>query len=122
MTRKLLLFIIFIIFLISSLTLGLIFNYLDPYRNELLSLITLFLTFLLFSTSFFSMLIYFIKKIYYRWEIFISHIFSTVRQSTLISIFFIGLFVFYMLGVFSITTTLLYIFIIIFVELLFQHI
>lgn len=121
MTKKLLLLIVIFIFLLSSLTLFLIFNYLDPYRNELISLMTLVTSATLCITSFFTIFLYFFKKVYYRWEVFLSHIFSSMRQSFLINLFFLWLITFKIIWVFSISTFLLLFIIMWFIELMFEN-
>lgn len=121
MTKKLLLLTVLAIFFVSALTLGLILNYLDPFRNEWLSYFLMGSTFFLSVTSLGTIVLYFFKKVYYRGEVFISHIFSTLRQSALIATFFIGAFIFLHIGVLSISTFILLGLIIFFFELLFQH-
>jgi len=121
MTRKFLLLIILCIFFLSSTTLFFILNYLDPYRNELVSIITITVSFLLCVTSFVSIMLYLFKKVYYRGEVFLSHIFSSLRQAFLISIFFIGIMLFQIVGVFSLVTIFLFFIILSFIEMMFQN-
>ncbi len=121
MRKKLLLLITLIIFIISSLTLFFIISYLDPYRNELVSVVTLTTSFVLCVTSFFTIWIYFFKKIYYRGEIFLGHIFSSLRQAFFISIFLVGIVVFKIIWVLSFMTVFLLSLILIFIEMLFQN-
>jgi len=121
MKKKILLLIILLIFLISTTTLVLILQYLDPFNNKLIWITMLVTTFILSLSSFFTILIYFLKKVHYRWEIFINHVFSSFRQWLLLSLFVLWLFIFKIIWVFSILTNLLLFLIIIFVELLFQN-
>lgn len=121
MTKKILLLIVLFIFLLSIITLYLIFNYLDPYRNELVSLVTLTTSFVLFITSFLTLLLYILKKVYYRWEVFLSHIFSSLRQWFLFSVFLVWIVVFKIIWVFSVSTILLLFIITIFIELMFEN-
>lgn len=121
MKKRILLLIVLFIFLISFLTLFLIFNYLDPYRDTFISVFVLTVSFLLFSTSFATLILYIFKKISYRWEVFLWHIFSSLRQALLFSFFLIWWIIFYNLWVFSISTIWLLLVIIIFIELLFQN-
>lgn len=121
MTKKILLLIIFFIFLLSMLTLYLILNYLDPYRNELVSLITLTTSFVLLVTSFCTLCLYIFKKVYYKWEVFLSHVFSSLRQWFLFSVFLVWIIVFKIIWVFSISTVLLLFIITIFIELMFEN-
>lgn len=121
MTKKILLLIILFIFILSIITLYLIFNYLDPYRNELVSLITLITSFILFISSFITLLLYILKKVYYRGEVFLSHIFSSLRQWFLFSLFLIWLVIFKIVWVLSFSTILLLFVIILFIELMFEN-
>ncbi len=122
MRKKILLLTIFFIFLISFLTLILIFNYLDPYRNKIVSIVSLWITSTLTLTTFITILLYLFKKAYYRGEVFISHIFSSLRQSLIFTFFVIWLIVFFIFWVFSFVTIMLLLMISIFMELLFQNI
>ncbi|MDD5769569.1 MAG: hypothetical protein PHE25_01270 [Candidatus Gracilibacteria bacterium] len=99
----------------------LIFTYLDPYRNELISLITLTTTFILLVTSFSTLILYIFKKVYYRGEVFLSHIFSSLRQGVLLSLFLIGIIIFKIIGVFGISTISLLLIITLFIELMFEN-
>lgn len=121
MTKKLFLLIILSIFLLSSTTLFFIFHYLDPYRNEFVSVVTLGVSVLLCITSFVSILLYIFKKVHYRGEVFLSHIFSSLRQAFLVAIFFLGAVLFKIIGVFSFATLWLFILILIFIEMMFQN-
>lgn len=121
MTKKIILFTLLFILLISSLTVFLILFFLDPYRNETISFISILISVSLFLTSFFSIIIYFLKKIYYRWDVAIYHIFNSLRQWFLISCFFIGLIILYIIWVFNITSILLLFSILVFSELLLDN-
>lgn len=120
MTKKILLLVILVIFLLSLLTLFFIFNYLDPYRDELISIVSLTISFILCVTSFSSMILYIFKKVYYRWEVFLDHIFSSLRQWFLLSIFIVWIVLFKIIWVFSLVTIGLFLIILIFMELMFQ--
>lgn len=121
MTKKFFLLIILSVFFISSLTLFFILNYLDPYRNELISIFTLTFSVVLSITSFLSILLYIFKKAYYRGEVFLAHIFSSLRQSFLFSLFLIWIVLFKIIWVFSLVTIILFTIIIIFIEMIFQN-
>lgn len=121
MTKKILLLIILFIFLLSVITLYLILNYLDPYRNELVSLITITTSFILVVTSFCTLFLYLFKKVYYRWEVFLSHIFSSLRQWFLFSIFLVWIIIFKIIWVFSVSTVLLLFIMTVFIELMFEN-
>lgn len=91
MKKRFLLFLIFVIFLLSFTTFFLILNYLDPYEYRVLSVSFIIISFILSCTSFFTIFLYFIKKIYFRWNVYIYHVLSSFRQSFFISLFFISL-------------------------------
>jgi len=121
MKKKILLLTIFFIFVISFLTLILTYNYLDPYRNVYISVLTISFTFIFSLTSFLTLLLYIIKKAYYRWEIFILHIFSSLRQSLIVSFFIVISLLFYKFWVLSFVTFSLLFLIFWFFEMLFQN-
>lgn len=121
MRKKFLLMIILLVFIISSLTFILILNYLDPFLNRTIWLLSITVTFILMSTSFFTLILYFLKKVHYRWEIFILHVFSSLRQAFLLGLF-IGMFVlFYSISIFTPVTISLVSVILVLIELLFQN-
>lgn len=122
MKKRILLLMILFIFVISLITFFLIINYLDPYRDVLVSIITIWITSVLLWTSFFSLLLYIFKKVYYRWEIFLNHVFSSIRQWFLITSFIIWSITFYSLEVFSFSIIFLYWIMLFFVEMLLKNI
>lgn len=95
MKKRFLLFIIFIIFLVSLTTLILVLNYVDPYDFRNLALFSGLFSYCLTISCFFTMIFYFIKKIYYRWNVFIYHVLSSFRQGFLVAIFTSSLIYFY---------------------------
>lgn len=121
MIKRFFLLIVFLIFIVSSITFLLILLYLDPFKDVILSSLLLWFSFVLSFTSFFAFFLYIFKKIYYRGEVFIGHIFSSLRQSFLWSLFIVGLVVFYNLWVFEYSTIALLFFIILFIELLLKN-
>lgn len=121
MKKKILLFTLLFIFFVSFITGLLILFFLDPYRDVMISLITIGITGVLFGTSFFSLALYFFKKVYYRGEVFMDHIFSSMRQAFLLTSFFIGLGVFSYMEIFHFSTIFLYIIILLFFEMIFQN-
>jgi len=96
--KRLLLIIIFAVMVITSITTVLILNYLDPYINTIMSVAFLLFSFILSVSCFFTILLYMIKKIHYRWEVYIYHVLISFRQWILISLFFIWLIIFNKLG------------------------
>jgi len=92
--KNILIIILFLVFLISSVIIILILNYIDPFTaNNIIIYSFLFSIFLSIST-FFTLIIYFIKKVHYRGQVVINHISSSFRQSWFIAMFFIGLWFF----------------------------
>lgn len=92
MKKRFLLLIISLIFLVSFLTFILILKYLDPYSSKYMSIIFLSLSFLLTISSFLSLILYFVKKIYYRGNIGLYDVKTSFRQA-----FFIWLFIFWVI-------------------------
>ncbi len=121
MKKKILLLTLLFIFFVSLITGILTVLFLDPYRDILVSIMTLSITFVLFWTSFFSIVLYFFKKIYYRWEIFMQHIFSSMRQGFFITAFFVWVVIFHNMDILHISTVFLYCIILIFLEMIFQN-
>jgi hypothetical protein len=68
-----------------------ILNYLDPYQNIIISLTLISLTFIFTITGFWTVLLFFIKKIHHRWEVDLFHVKTSFRQSFLFSLFLIWL-------------------------------
>lgn len=113
MKKRFLLFIIFIIFLVSLTTMILILNYVDPFEFELIWLSSLIFSYIMTISCFFTIFLYFLKKIYYRWNVFIYHVLASFRQWFLISIFTASLIYFYNIEA-SIIITWIILFIILF--------
>ena len=78
MKKRFLLFIIFIIFIVSLTTLVLVLNYVDPYEYKVLAISSLLFSYTLTISCFFTILFYFIKKIYYRGNVYIYHVLSSL--------------------------------------------
>lgn len=76
-----------IIFLTSSISMLLLFYYMDPESNIKVAITTIGIATFLTLSSFLTLIIYFFKKIYYRGEIFISHLNSSLRQGIFMTIF-----------------------------------
>lgn len=121
MKKRILLTMLLIIFAVSSFTLFLIVNYMNPYSSYTISMITIMTTSLLSATSFLTLFLYFFKKVYYRWEIFLGHIFSSLRQAFLLTAYIIWLIIFNRIWVISFETAFLAFLILAFVELLVQN-
>ncbi len=121
MKIKIFLTFIFILFIISLTTLILILNFMDPYSNTRIAIITASISFVLSLTSFLTFILYFFKKIYYRGEVFLYHLTSSFRQSFLLSLAFLWVIFFMKLWIISFLSVFLLFLIIIFIELLIQN-
>jgi len=108
-------------FLFSLITFILIFNYLDPYQYKVLWLTSIIFTFILGLTSFLTLIIYFLKKIYYRWRVYVFHVLTSFRQSFLLTLFILSLIIFNNIWVPMIITGLLMFIIFTFLELFIQN-
>lgn len=87
MKKRFLLFLIFIIFVISLITLILILNYVDVYEFRNIWLSSIIFSYTLTVSCLFTLIFYFLKKIYYRWNVYIYHVLSSFRQGFLVAIF-----------------------------------
>ena len=122
MKKRFLLLIISFIFLISVLTFFLILNYLDPYQYRLISIISIVTTFIFWVSTFCSLFLYFIKKIYFRWKVYLFHVLSSFRQGIFISFFIVSLFFFNIIWAPLLLTWLLVFIFLFFLELLINNI
>jgi len=95
MKKSFVLLIILITFLLSFISFFLILNYLDPYSFPILAVSFLVFTFFAWLSSFFTLLIYFFKKVYNRWDVYIYHVKSSFRQAVFLTLFIIGSVIFY---------------------------
>ena len=108
---------IFITSLISAL---LLFFYMNIESNLRIWFATMWTAIFLSLTSFLTLMIFFFKKIYYRWEIYIRNLNSSLRQWILLTSFIIWNVIFRATWVFTYKTSLLLFFVILFIELIFQ--
>ena len=95
MKKSFVLLIILVTFLLSFISFFLILNYLDPYSFPILAVSFLVFTFFAWLSSFFTLLIYFFKKVYNRWDVYIYHVKSSFRQAVFLTLFIIGSVIFY---------------------------
>lgn len=122
MKKRFLLFIIFSLFVVTSIILLLVLYYIDPYKNEALAISLLSFSFLFAFSSFFTLIIYFFKKILMRGDVYIYHVISSFRQWLFIT-FLIGWYlVFDVVGVLNYLTFSLLFLIMLFLELFIQNI
>ena len=89
MKKRLLLIIFLFTFLVSSATVFLIWNYLDPYEYPRLAMGLLIFTFTLSLSSITALFLYFFKKIYFRWKVYLQNAVSSFRQWFLLSVFIV---------------------------------
>ncbi|MDD2871066.1 MAG: hypothetical protein PHS49_03675 [Candidatus Gracilibacteria bacterium] len=121
MKKRFLLLLIFIIFVISLITFFLILNYLDPYEYKVVAISSISFTFVLGVSTFLTLLLYFIKKIYYRGRVYVYHVLTSFRQGFFVSLFFVGMIFFNILGATPILTGFLLFILFIFLELFIQN-
>jgi len=89
MKKRFLLLLIFIMFIICGATFFLVIKYLDPFEYKLLWVSSLVFSYLFWLSWLLTLILYFIKKIYFRWNISIYHILVSFRQGFFISVFFL---------------------------------
>ena len=121
MKKRFLLLIIFIIFVLSISTFLLILNYLDPYEYRITALISATITFVLWISTFCTLFFYFLKKIYYRWRVYLYHVLTSFRQWFFISIFILTLIFFNIVWASLMLTWFLMMIILSFLELFIQN-
>ena len=109
-----------VIFLTSASSTGLLLFYLDPESNMAIWIWVMSLAVFLTLSSLLTLFIYFFKKIYYRWEIYISNLNSSLRQGILITIMSMWAVTFYAIWVGNFKTVWLLFFVLFFIELIFQ--
>jgi len=98
MRRRFLLLVLFLIFIISFTTFLMIFNYLDPYENKVIGIVTMVIAFFFSVASISTIFLYGFKKIYFRWEVYIHHLMTSFRQWLMIAVFFLWVWVFASIG------------------------
>ena len=78
-------FILFLIFLASSTSIAMLYFYMDPTTALVMAFSLMSMAVFLASSSFTSLALFFLKKIYYRGDVNISTIHASIRQSILLS-------------------------------------
>lgn len=121
-TIRLYLLTLLVIFLTSSVSMMLLFYYMDPESNLKIAYITNWVATFLSISSLLSLLIYFFKKIYYRWEMYLYHLNSSLRQAIFLTSYIMWIIIFNNIWVLNIKTASLLLVPIIFIEILFQSI
>jgi len=94
MKKKFLLFILFAIFIISFITFLMIFNYLDPYENRVVAIVSVMISFFFSTVSLSTLFLYAFKRIYFRWQVFMHHLMTSFRQGIMLGIFALWIWVF----------------------------
>lgn len=122
MKKRLLLFIILLIFIFSSISFYFILNYLDPYEYKTFSISLIIISFILSVSSFLTLLLFFLKKVYYRWNVYVYNVISSFRQWFLISIFLIWLIIFNKIWAWIYLTWFLFFIFLFFIELFIRNI
>lgn len=115
-------FILWIIFLTSSLSAALLLNYLDPETNFKVAFTVMGAAVFLAGASFSSIAFYSFKKIYYRGEIHPGVFFASVRQGILFSLVGIGLVALHSFGLLTPRTGGLLVFIALLIELMMESV
>lgn len=121
MKKRILLLIILFTFFVSIGTLMLTYNYVDPYEYTILALFLALFSFILGVSSFFAFVLYFIKKIYFRWKVYVQNVLTSFRQGFFISLFMILMVYFHHLGASIYVVALPLGFALLFLELFFQN-
>ncbi len=121
MKKRILLLIILFTFFVSIGTLMLTYNYVDPYEYTILALFLALFSFILGVSSFFAFVLYFIKKIYFRWKVYVQNVLTSFRQGFFISLFMILMVYFHHLGASMYVVALPLGFALLFLELFFQN-
>jgi len=120
--KNFLILILLLVFIISTIIIFLILNYIDPFNSNNIILFSFIFSFFLFVSTFFTLILYFIKKIHYRWQVLLHHISSSFRQGALISLFFIWLAYFENIWVPIYFSSFLFFVLLVFLELFIQNI
>ena len=121
MKKKFLLFIIIIVFLISILSLILILNFVDPYSSKIIGIFSIIISFVLSITTFLTLFFYLFKKVYYRGDVFLYHVYTSFRQSFFISLFLLLNIVFYFFSILNIVNFLVIFFMFLFLEMFIKN-
>jgi hypothetical protein len=121
MKKKFLLFIIIIVFLISIFSLILILNFVDPYSSWIIGIFSVIVSFVLGLTTFLTLFFYLFKKVYYRWDVFLYHVYTSFRQGFLISLFIILNIIFYFFSIFTFINVFVIFALVVFLELFIRN-
>jgi len=84
--------------ILSIATFFLVLSYLDPYVHTILAMSILVISFILWISCGLSLVLYFIKKIYFRWDVYLFHVINSFRQGFFVSLFFLWVILFKILS------------------------
>lgn len=122
MQYKIPLLTLLVIFIFSFISTLLLFYNLDPENNKNLAITIMSISFALMISSFLTILFFITKKIYYRWNVTLWNIYSSLRQSiVLVWILMIWIF-FNKINVLTIEVLWILIVVWVFFEIIFQTI
>ncbi len=119
---KIYLITLLLIFLTSWISMILLLHYMDPESNLKVALATMWVAAFLTFSALLTLIIYFFKKIYFRWEIFMTHLNASLRQGIFITWYALWIIVFIWMWVYNIRTAALLLIALLFIELIFQTI
>lgn len=101
MRKRLLLLVIFILGICTTTIFFLTLFYVDPLADTFLALGLIIFSFYFSIASFTTLILYFIKKVYFRGDVYIFHVLTSFRQWTILALFLIGIVGFYAFSVLS---------------------
>lgn len=79
-------FILLVIFLSSAASVILLYFYLNPELETVIAFSLMWSALFLAGSSFLSLFLFFLKKIYYRWEVYLATMSASIRQAIFIVI------------------------------------
>lgn len=119
---KIYLLTLLIIFLTSSVSILLLLYYMDPESNLSVAYSVMWTAAFLTITSILTLIIFFFKKIYYRWQILMTNLNASLRQWIFAAWYMIWVVIFNWMWVYNIKTAALLFVSLLFIELIFQTI
>jgi hypothetical protein len=108
-------------FVFSLVTFVLILNYLDPYEYKVTAIVSIIFTLVLWISTFFTIVLYFFKKIYYRGRVYVYHVLSSFRQWFFVALYILSMILFNILWASIILTWFVMLIILMFLELFIQN-
>lgn len=120
MSIRLYFFLLFIIFLASSTSIGLLYFYMNPVPNPERALVLMGMGIFLACSSLLAPILFFLKKIYYRGDVNLSVMHSSVRQSLLLVLLIIFIIIMNLYSIKETHILLAAIFTVLCIEIMFQ--